>query len=87
MNQAHEQVTDICPVLGFIEERIFSVHNCHLKGIFTNIIIQRGFFNSEKERQGLPMVEHIVDRLAQTGVWFDFFVVKLLTQPAMQVVH
>ena len=63
------------------------MQNSHLESPFADVIIQRGLFDSEKERQFLPMVAHIVDRLAQTGIWFDLFVIDLLVQPTMQLVH
>lgn len=33
------------------------------------------------------MVEHIVDRLAQTGIGFDLLLSKLLFQPLVQIFH
>jgi hypothetical protein len=35
MNQAHEQITDVSPVLGFIKQRIFPVKDRLFKRLFT----------------------------------------------------
>ena len=38
MNQAHKQITDVCPVLGFIKQGIFAVKDHLFKRALTQII-------------------------------------------------
>ena len=45
MNQAHEQITDVGPMLGFIEQRIFAVKDRLFKSALTKIIVQRSLWH------------------------------------------
>lgn len=66
MDEAHEQVADVGAVFGFVKERVFPVQDSHLEleGSFADFVVQRGVFDSEKERQFLPVIAQVIDRLA-----------------------
>jgi len=40
MDQAHEQVTDLCPVLGFIKQGVFAVKDRLFQSLLADVIIQ-----------------------------------------------
>jgi hypothetical protein len=41
-DEAHEQVANVSPVLGLIEERVLAVENCFLQCSLAKVIIQWG---------------------------------------------
>jgi len=50
MDEAHEEIADICAVKSTIKQAILPMTDGHLEGLFTNVVIQRRPFNSEEER-------------------------------------
>jgi hypothetical protein len=77
VNEAHEQIPDVSPVFGPKEQTILAMLNRPLKHLLTEVIIQWGPWNSQKEGQRFPMVEHIGDSLSHGGVWLDLSFIQL----------
>ena len=63
MDQAHKQVANIGAIDRAIEQSIFPVQDRLLQRPLANIVIQRRAGLSQKQRQLLPMVQQILDRL------------------------
>ena len=70
VNEAHEQIPDVSPVLGFIEQRIFPMLDRPLKNLLTKVVVQWGPWNGYKQGQRPPMVEHIGNGLPHGGIAF-----------------
>jgi len=87
VNQTHEQVSDAGPVLGLVEIGVLAVQDRLLEDAFADVIVQRRSRLPEKQRQRLPVPEHVADRLAQAAVGLDLVLLDLLGQPGLQVVH
>ena len=45
VNEAHEQIPDISPVLSPIKQTVLPVLNCPLKNLFTEVVVQWGARN------------------------------------------
>lgn len=58
-----------------------------LQGTLGDIIIHRSPLFPEKERQSLPVLEHVAHRLAQAAIGFHLLLVKLGFHPLLQVQH
>jgi hypothetical protein len=68
VDQAHEQVPQPSAVLGFVAQRVFPVEDRHLQGPLADIVIQGRAGLAQEQGQGRPVVEHVVDGLAQTAI-------------------
>lgn len=65
INNAHVEIARVCAVIGLVEERIFPVQDRHLERPFADVIVQGGSRLTKEERQLYPVLEHVVDGLAQ----------------------
>jgi len=68
VDEAHEEVAYVSPVLGLVEECVFAVEDRFLQGSFAQIIIQRGPRLPQKQSQLGPMILHVADGLCQAAV-------------------
>ena len=88
VNQAHEQVSNMGTVLGFVEERVLAVQNRFLQGSFANIIIKWRSSLPQKQRQLLPVILHVGDGLAEMhGLIFAELKKYAETKPGMGSWH
>jgi hypothetical protein len=87
LNEAHEQIADSGAVLGLVIERVFAVQDRHFERPLTDIIVQRRSGLVEKQGQFGPMLEHLVEGLAQAGVGFDLLLVELALHPLLQALQ
>ena len=87
MNDAHEHIPDIGPELAFIEQGILPIENRPLQRSFAKIVIQRGSWNAQEEGELLPVLEHVLNGFAQSGVWLNQFPVELFFKPGLEIVH
>ena len=71
MDKAHEQIAHAGPVPGLVEVGILAVQDRFLEGPLTNIVIKRGSGLTKEQRQLVPVLEHVADRLAQAAVGLD----------------
>ena len=68
VNETHKQITDVRPMFGLEEERIFAMKDGPFEGLLAEVIVQRRSRNSQKQGQGLPMLEHVSDGFAHGGI-------------------
>jgi len=87
VNDAHVQVTDGGAPHGLVEERIAAVPDGHFQGAFGHVIVQRGAWHAQEERQLAPVFQHVRDGVAQRGIRLDQPLVELRPQPELQFVH
>ena len=87
VDQAHEEITDLGATLGAIKQRILSVKNRFLERSFTNIVVQRGTWFTQKQGELVPVVLHVADGLTDAGIRFHQSVVYLLFHPLLQFFH
>ena len=66
LNKAHEHVTYIRPVLGFIKQGVFPVNNGFFQCTFTDIVVERGARDFQKPGQRRPVFHHVRNGFAQT---------------------
>jgi hypothetical protein len=77
VNETHEQITDVSPVFSPIKETVLPMENCPFENLFTEVIIQGCPWNSQKEGERFPMLQHIGDGLSHGGVRFDLPIIEL----------
>ena len=87
VDQAHEQVAQPGAVLRLVAERVFPVEDGHLQGAFADIIIQGRARLAEEQGERFPVLDHIMEGLAQTGVGLDPLLLQLMVHPLLQLVH
>jgi hypothetical protein len=54
---------------------------------FANIVVKRGSGLAQEQRQFAPMLEHVAQGLAETGVGLDLALLKLFVHPLVQPLH
>ena len=64
MNQAHEQITDVSPMFGFIKQRVFAVKDRLFQRALTEVIVQRSLWHPKEQCEFFPVVEHVRDGLS-----------------------
>src|ERR1039458_3479792 len=72
VNQAHEQVSHLRPISVLVKQRVLAMQDRFLQCPLHQIIVQRCSRLPQKQREFLPVIEHIRDRLTQTGVRLYF---------------
>ena len=77
VNEAHEQVTDVSPMLGLKKQRILAMEDSSFEGTFADVIIQWCPRNSQKEGERFPMFKHISNGLSHGGVRLDLPLIEL----------
>ena len=66
VDQAHEEVSDIRPLLRFVKERALPMQDRFFQRSFADGIVERGARHMEKQGEFRPMVSHIRDSLSKT---------------------
>ena len=87
VDQTHEEVAHLGPVLGLEEEGISTMPDRHFQRPFADIIVQRSSRYPQKQRQLLPVLEHVRDGAAERRIRLDEPVVELPRQPGVKVLH
>ncbi len=55
VNETHEQIADVSPMLGLEEQRIFSMKYGPFEGPFADVVVQWCPRNSQEQGQRFPM--------------------------------
>ena len=71
VNETHEQIPDVSPVFRPIKETVLPMENGPLESLLTEIVIQGCPWNSEKQGERFPMLQHVGDGLPHGGVRLD----------------
>ncbi len=87
LDQAHETVAYVGPVLGFEEQSVLAMEDGPLEYLFAKIVMKGGPLDLEEQGQGVPVSLHVADGLTQRGVRLDRSLIKLLLQPLLQLLH
>src|ERR1039458_3433551 len=72
VNQAHEQVSHLRSIPVLVKQRVLAMQDRFLQCPLHQIIVQRCSRFPQKQRELLPVIEQIRDRLTQTGVRLYF---------------
>ena len=73
VDQAHEQIADVCSTFGLEEQRIFPMQDGPFEDLLAKVIIQWGVGNTKEQRQRRPVVLHVGDRFSQPGIGLGLF--------------
>ena len=87
MDQAHEQVTDLGTVSGFIKQGILAVQDSLFQGLLAEIVVQGRAGHSEEKGQCRPVFEHVADGLSQTAVGLYQMLIQLFMEPGVELFH
>ena len=87
VDKAHEEITHLGSPLGLVRERVLPVQDGHLQTPLADIVVQWGPGDAQEQSQGIPVVEQVIERTAESGVGFDFLLVDLVAQPTVEVVE
>ena len=77
VDETHEQITDVSPMLCPIKETVLAMQNCPFENLFGEVVIQGCPWNSQKESEWVPMFKHIGDGLSHRGVRLDLPLIEL----------
>jgi hypothetical protein len=78
VNQTHEQIAHPRSVHRLIEEGILPVQDCLLQCPFDDVVVERGAFLPQEQRQLRSVPEQVRYCFAQPGVRFRFVLCKLV---------
>ena len=74
-------------MLVLVEQAVVAVAHAELQRLLGEIVIERRTGDTQKPRQRLPALEHVVQCLAQAAVGLDLLVGELLLHPALERIH
>ena len=85
VDEAHEAVADLSPVLGLVEEAVVAVDHCLAEGRLANIVIEGGPGHLEEKGKLLPVIQRIGDRLAEARVGLDLPLLDFCYEPSVEL--
>ena len=87
VDKAHVNISYLGTLDRLVEHRIFAMHYGSLKSLFTNIIIKGCSGLAQEECESIPMINHVLYRLAQFAVWLNLFLGELFIHPELELLH
>lgn len=87
MDQAHEQITNVSSMLCFVKQGVFPMHDSPFEYLLTQIVIQRSAGNLQKHGQLSPVLDHVRTCFANGGIRLNLFLLQLLMEPLLKIVH
>src|SRR6516164_11322276 len=87
VDQAHEQIANLRPITGLVEQGILAVQDGLLQGKFAHVVVQRRTGLTQEQRQLLPVLQRIADRTAEGRIGFGTLLAQLPLQPITQRLH
>ena len=87
VDQGHVDVADASAALAPIEERGFSKFDGHFESTLTNVVVEWGSWETEKDGKFVPPLEKVIEGISQARVGLDELVGELGRHPFLELVH
>lgn len=87
IDQAHQRIANLGSFSRSVKEGISAMENCFFQQSLADVVVQRCASLAQEQRQPFPMLEHVLDRFAQTRVRLHQPLVELSVQPVMEFFH
>src|SRR5262249_55624183 len=87
VDEGHVHVSYVGTTLTSIEERAVPVLDRHLQRPLADVVVQRGAGHAEEERETVPALEEVVERLTEARVGLDVLVRELCLHRAPELGH
>ncbi len=87
VDETHEEIADVRPVQGLVEERTFPVENGLFQSHFAKVVIDRGAGDMEEPGELFPVGSHVGNCLTQAGVGLHLVLRQLFTKPFLKHIH
>lgn len=86
-NETHEEVPHPCSSKGLEEQRVLPMKDALLEHPFADVVIKGSTGDTQKERQGSPVFEHVFNGFAHGRIGLDTLLLQLVFEPLLETLH